>query len=641
MFRFVSTLFAAALFSITVSAQDFPSWGTITADEVALKECAFDKEAPAVVLIDEAIANHDDEYNLITIRHIKIKILKQSGFDFANIEIPYVRKDKQQYVEKVEAMVTNIEDNGVATVTQVEKKSIYDNNVDAFTGKVIFTFPNIKVGSIIEYKYKIFSEHYGYLDEWAFHNYLPVVKSCFKLYVPPRLEFTYQVQKAHDYPIVIKPVPEEASMYFEMNNMPGIDNEPFMDARKDYIQKVIFQISGYNNRSTGYQKTNTTWEEVIREFQSASDFGSQLRKSLAGTGDFMDKVKTYPTGEAKLKAVLEFVRMNMKWNGYNSRFSVEGIKDAWNKRTGTNGDINLILVNLLRETGLEAYPVLVSERSHGKVRTDYPFIDQFNTVFAKVVINDVNYYLDATDKYTPYNMIPKDILNTTALVVDRKKGGLVNISNDSLIYDEYIHTVMQMDTAGKVTGDAIIKSDGYAKAEKIALIKTNGDNDFVNNVLKNDDFSAITAFKFLNKEADSLRAEQQFKFEKQLTASGGYYFIPLNSFSGLAKNPFTSSKRFSNINFGFGRKINLYTSVQLPAGFVPEMPRPIRITTPDHDISFGRSTEYDKETNTVVCMILIEFKKSLYNYDEYSLLQQLYKKMFEYLKEPLALKKKP
>jgi hypothetical protein len=80
------------------------------------------------------------------------------------------------------------------------------------------------------------------------------------------------------------------------------------------------------------------------------------------------------------------------------------------------------LVNLLNAASLEAYPMLVSERFHGKVNADYPFIDQFNSVFAYVPINNKKYYLDATDKTIPPHLTPFNILNTTAFIVNRKAG---------------------------------------------------------------------------------------------------------------------------------------------------------------------------------------------------------------------------
>lgn len=640
MKRVVSSLLCMVLIPCLVAAQDFPTYGTVTPEEIALKECSFDKEAPAMVLLDEAVANYDDDYNLITTRHVRIKILKESGFNYSNIEIPFYRKDNMEIVDRLEATVFNVTADGGTEIINVDKKSFYKKDANEFWGKMIFAFPGIKTGSIIEYKYRKFSEHYGFLEDWKFHDYLPVVKSTFRLYVPPRYEFTYKVEKIDEYPLIIKKEAGDANVYFEMNNLPGIDDEAYMDARKDYIQRVTFQLSGVNNNRTGYSKTNTTWKEVIDEFQSSSSFGTQLRKNLSGADAFIDGIKKLATDEEKMKAVYEYVRESMNWNGFHSRYAGDGIKDAWDKKTGTNGEINLILVNLLREAGLEAYPLLVSERWHGKVKTDYPFIDQFNTAYAYVVINSKKYYLNGTDKFTPVSIIPKDILNTTALVVNRKKGGLIDVVNENLFFSEYTNVLTEIDREGTVKGDASIKSEGYARLEKISALKKTGEEKFISVFLKHDVFK-VEDFKILNENNDSLPVEQEFKFSGKLIPSGDYLFFPLNNFSGFNKNPFLNQNRFGDVNFGYRRRLSNYCTVQLPKEFAPEtLPKPVRISIPGNEISFSRTVEYDKDSHNVTCMYLIEFKKSMYEYFEYEILRQVYKKVVDFLNEPLVLKKK-
>ena len=63
------------------------------------------------------------------------------------------------------------------------------------------------------------------------------------------------------------------------------------------------------------------------------------------------------------------------------------------KKKGNSGDINLLLVALLRSAGLKAYPILVSERGHGKVDTTSSFLDQFSNVHAYVEIDEKNTFL--------------------------------------------------------------------------------------------------------------------------------------------------------------------------------------------------------------------------------------------------------
>ncbi len=640
MKRIFSSLVLSALLPLFVSAQDFASYGIISPEEISLKECDFDKEAPAVILIDEAVTSHDDDYNMYTERHVRIKILKESGFKYADVEIPFYRKDKKEFIDRIEAVVINTDNNGKTTTTKVDKKSFYNKDINELWGAMVFAFPNVKTGSIIEYKYRKFSESYGFLNDWDFNDYLPVVKSAFTLNVPPRYEFTYQVKKIEEYPINIKRSESNGSVYFEMNNLPGLDDEPYMDARKDYLQRVTFQLSGVNSYYTGFRKQNTTWAEVINDFLSSSSFGSQLRKNLSGVGDFLDEVKKQADEKSKMQAVFEYVRSNMSWNGFQSRYAGDGVKDAWTKKSGNNGQINLILVNLLREADLDAYPLLVSERWHGIVETNYPFVDQFNTVYAYVMVNNTPYYLDASDKFTPFNIIPEEILNTKALLVDRKKGKIIDVSDNKVLFFEYVNDMITVDSAGNASGEATIKSDSYAKVEKKTYLKEKGSNKFIDHYLPAENFK-VSDFKVTNAEKDSGTLEQEFKFEGKLNASGGYYFVPLNNFTGYIKNPFLKQHRYSDINFGYPKQLNTYTQVQIPGNMLPEtLPKSLRMVTPEKDIAFTRTVEYDKSGNYVTCMIQIIFLKSLYNYYEYDILQQVYKKIFEYLNEPLVLKNK-
>jgi hypothetical protein len=142
-------------------------------------------------------------------------------------------------------------------------------------------------------------------------------------------------------------------------------------------------------------------------------------------------------------------------------------------------------------------------------------------------------------------------------------------------------------------------------------------------------------------ENDSMALEQKCSLSGSLNTTGDYTFLPLNLFAGFDYNPFLSDNRFSNINFGYKRAINLNVVVQLPANYiVDEIPKSIRMVTPDKDITFIRQIELDKELKSIRCMILIDFKKSLYEAETYPSIKDVYQKMFEFLKEPVILKKK-
>jgi hypothetical protein len=636
----LTLLFTALLLSASsVFSQTFPDYGIISNEEWEIKECAFDKDANSIMLINEAVADHDDEYHLITEHHIRIKILKDKGIGEANVSLYFYRKDGFEFIDRIEAQVINHEASGEFIKEPVSKKAFYTKNINERVGVVAFAFPSVKVGSIIEYKYRSVMKSYSGLDDWDFQQEMPVVKSKYTLTILPNYEFTYQIKKKTEMAVDVKSESATGKVFFEMHNIPSLTDEAYMDAREDYIQKVKFQLSGYNNY--GSKKTYmTSWDEVIKELLDSKEFGAQLGKNLSGTGGFIDAVKILPDEEARMKTVFNYVRSNMSWDNLNSKYALEGVKDPWEKKKGNRGDINLILVNLLKDAGLEVYPALVSERSHGKVETTLPFIDQFNAVFACVQIKDKKYFLDATDMSTPANIIPNDILNTTALIVHRKKGGIINITNDFLEYVDFSNSLMELDNKGKLSGSLYIKSDGYSKVGKTAEYNTIGKEKYVDRYFRKEGVT-ISDYEMMNLNNDSLQLEQKIKFEIQLPETGDYLYLPLNIFSGFEKNPFISDNRFSNINFGYKRRFNVNQTFKMPEGYsVDALPKNIKMVTPDKDIIFNRSVEYNKETNSVICMYYIDFKKSLYEVDEYEVLKEVYKRMFDFLKEPVVLKKK-
>jgi hypothetical protein len=628
------------LFPFISHAQSFPDFGIVSAEERSMKECSFDKDANAVVLINEAIADHDDEYHLITHHHVRIKILKEKGFDAANVTLHFYRKDDFEFIDMVEGVVINTQPSGEITSEKLSKKAIYTSQINDRFGAVNFTFPNVKVGSIIEYHYRSFMKSYSGLDDWDFQEELPVVKSKFTLTVLPTTEFAYRINKRQDIPVSAKLEKESGRVIFEMNNIPALTDEPYMDAREDYIQKVIFQLSAYNNNGSGKKNYMTSWDEMIRELLTTKEFGNQLGKNIPGTGAFTEGIKKMTIAEEdKMKMVYNYVRSNIKWNNIYGKYAIDGVKEPWEKKKGTSGEINLILVNLLKDAGLEVYPMLVSERFHGKVNAEYPFIDQFNTVFACVVINEKKYYLDATDEYTPAHITPKEILNTTALIVNKKNGGLVNISNDSLKYNDFISSQAALDDKGIFSGEVYIKSDSYSRIEKLNDYKEDGQEKYLKRYYQKNGVT-VNDFEFANQNNDSLPAEQKFKFSTSLAGSGDYVYIPVNIFTGFEKNPFIADSRFSNVNFGYKRTVSTNMFINLPKNYVVDaLPKTIKMTTPDNDIVFSRSVTYDKENHSLLCMVAFDFKKSLYSLDDYPVLKEVYKKMFDYLKEPVVLKK--
>lgn len=626
--------------SYSQSFDDLPGFGEYSREEINLKKCEFDPEANAVVLMDLARSSPNDQQNLVTEHRTRIKILNEKGFDQATIAIPYYRRDDFEFISNIKGTITNYDASGHATTVDLERKSIYDVKVNEWRSEQRFTMPNVKAGSIFEYSYTSTMKHYGGLEDWVFQTDIPTIKSRYYLYIIPNAEFAYQVYKLPTIPIKITNDKSAGSVTFEMDNIAALRDEPYMDSRRDNLQRVVFQLSGYNRNGSGMTKYNTSWEEVAYDVLGREDFGNQLHKSLSGTEEFIKQTKLLPNAYDRLLAVYQFVQQRMGWNGYVSKFSPDGVRKAWEKGSGTSGDVNIAFINILQDVGVDAVPLLVSDRHYNKINISYPFLDEFHQTIAYIALNGKTYFIDASDKTTPLHMIPYNLLNTYGYLVLKKKGKLLLLENKDLYYENTINIIGEILENGTLNGNVIERSKDYAKLERKNYYKKAGSEKFLERYF-HEAFTNIKAdsLELNNLDNDTLSLEQKTQFTQTLNTSGDYTLLSYHLFSGIPKNPFSSDIRFSDINFGSPQRFTVNQSIALPANFVvDELPKNISLITADS--SFKLIRRIALQGDRIGSQLKLEINQSLFKQEDYEMLQAFFKKMQGILDEQIVLKKK-
>ena len=633
----ISFLFIAT----DIDAQSFPAFpdfGIFTPEEVALKEVPFDKDANAVIIHDLARSEYNEEHNLITEHRIKIKILNEKGIDRGDIRIRFHHKDDFEFLSGIDAVIRTYEPNGQFTTEHIERKSIYTTKINQYYSETKFALPNVKAGSIFEYTYFSNMKHYGGLEDWSFQADLPTLTSYYRLAIVPNTEFTYQVYKLPDIPITIVNKMDGLVTY-QMQNIPGLHDEAYMDSRRDNLQHVRFQLSAIN-RSGFKEKYINSWDDAARQLLDEPALGGQLNKSLSGTDEFIKETKAIADVTERIKAVYKYVQQKISWNGYYSKYSSDGVKKAWEKGSGTTGEINMIFVNLLTDVGVTACTLMVNDRDEGKIDVSYPFIDQFSKLVSYVSLPGKALVIDAADRSTPMQLIPLVLLNTYGYKIDKKNKGLMMIEDDKLYDDNKININGALSEEGVLTGTIITQSSDYARLERKTHFKKVASAKFLENYYS-EGYTDLKAdsLEIVNLDNDSLPLVQNLKFTQTLNTSGDYTFLNYHLFTGLLKNPFTNDFRFSDINFGSPQRIVVTQMVQLPPNYkVDALPKNTGMRTADTSLSF---TRFLKEENGVISMqVKFEVNRSFFERDEYGMLKDFYKKLFVMLNEQIVLKLK-
>ncbi len=640
------TLFSCAY---TFAQKDVPAFGKIDKADLEMNECSFDKAAEAMVLFDVGEVYCDFNLNSATgsyvrselTRHVRIKILNDKGLDFANIKIPYYSADNIEDIANLTAQTINLDASGNIVYTKVEKNLIYRKKKNKRYSEVIFTFPEVKKGSIIEYRFVDRAQNLNAVSNWYFQKAIPVKFSRYIMNFPPELTMAASAKGSLPREFKDELKGSRNIQTFTMKEIPALRNEPYISCNEDYLQQVVPMSRSLDIPGQPTIDLLRTWPGIIKQLMEDEDFGMQLNKNIPRTSDLDAMLLKIQDPYQKMVIIHDYVRKNMKWNEYYGIWASDGVKSAWKDKKGTSGEINLILVNLLKDAGLSVHPVLVSTRSNGLVNVGIAGFSQFDKVMAYVEIDKKIYVLDATNKYAPVNLVPEDVIYSEGLVIEKIAAGgwgWKMLWNPDKLYKNTTIVMADIDDKGVMKGEASIASFDYSRLEKVPVLKK-GKKDFIEQFLssKNTGFT-VDSVSIENEDLDSMPLNQHVNFTSKANSSGDYHYFSANLFSGLETNPFIADNRSSDIFFGSNQKYLLIGRFSIPEGYkFDELPKNIKMIMPDTSIVFSRAMQVTG--NDVAVRIQLEIKRPLYTVDEYPYFQEFYKKLFEMLNEQIVFKK--
>ncbi|EHQ27593.1 DUF3857 domain-containing protein [Mucilaginibacter paludis] len=629
------------------------AFGKIDVADLELKNCDFEKDANAMVLFDKGDVYFDQNFSIVMERHKRIKIFNDKGKDEANIRIPFFGGNRLESITDIQVETIN-EVNGKPEITKLEKKLIYTENLDKVHTAIVFAFPNVKPGSVIEFKYRWQTDYVWNFPDWIFQDNIPTRYSELSTQVPDIFFYKTQTRTAAAY---VKHTSSSDSKsigsgqdvvsYSVDNqvrgiaNIPSLQDEPYMRSRADNLQGLYFQLTSIRPIGGFVRNYNETWDKIGNTVCEDEDFGSQFKRKLKDEELIIAKAKTLKTDDEKIAYVFNAVKNRMKWNDVDRWYTNDGTSKAWEKQSGNSTEINLVLYHLLKQAGLKAYPMMVSTRDNGRVNPYYPNLNQFNRAVAYIPVDSTKrYILDASNRYNVYNEVPDELLNSYGFQInkDDKQYGMLFIDKTQPARKSvFLQANILAD--GKMEGTAEINNFSYQKLSTVEKYKRDGEDKYKTFLKDNDNNLSISSLKFENMDVDSLPLSQKIDFKLTLTGSDGdYIYFNPNMFLSMRSNPFLSEKRASDIDFGYRSLYSVNGNYKIPAGYKTEgLPKNTTLMMPDQSISFRRLV--GEEDGLIQISYMISFKKSIFFKENYAELREFYKKMYEMLNEQIVLKK--
>ncbi|MEP7142498.1 MAG: DUF3857 domain-containing protein [Ferruginibacter sp.] len=642
---------------IAMAQKGLPAFGKIELSDLELKDCSFDPGSDACKLIDwgnmyfTRKANDLAFFTTMYERRVRIKILKPAGLSYANVTIPFYSNNNDEKIIKMDACTYNIMDGRRIKKTTIYKNGFYNRRINKQYSELIIVFPEVKVGSVIEYKYIMARKTIADIKDWYFQSNIPTRYSGYQVSIPSLFHFTIQPltadsleMKETNYTdrLIVKSGTVSWTVIqknFNMHNLPAIRNEPYMGSARDYLQRLSFRLSGIDYGNGNEVNTPGDWYDVAGELINDADFGRQINRNPTASSGMILAANQVQGLENRMEFVYNYVKKKMHWDGRETIYSFEGIKKAFQKQSGSSADINLLLVSLLNQAGVPALPVLFSTRDNGLVNTALPFINQFNTVMALVEDKKKYYVLDATDKYASYHLIPVKVINTKGFIVEQGNGRWLDAIDTIHKYKVITAVRGEIDSSGTMKGDVLITSSGYARKQRYEDWMEDKDKYAAGYLTGEYNGLQIDATGMENPETDTLPLEQKLRFSMALSNSGEHRYFKMNLFSGLEKNQFPATERRTDIEFCYPQEYTIYGNYTIPFDYIfEELPQNISLIMPDTSIIFKRFIS--AENNSLNVRMSVDFRRSWYAAGEYPGFADFYKILLSKLNEPVIIKKK-
>lgn len=628
------------LFSITtLQSQQKDTFGKFTSEEIAMTTYSKDTTANAVVL-HESGNNYfkviNDRIRIVKEYHVKIKILNKKGFDQATISIPLRRNEK--LAEKLEGLKA-ITHNGV-NKTQVLSKDVFTKDVHEFVTERTFTFPNLKEGSILEYKYKLISPFIYNFKGWDFQAEIPKIYSEFNAEIPGNYIYNRAVTGSLKLDINEADVKKNCFhidgytksadceiLKYAMKDIPAFKiAEEFTLAPSNYIARVDFELSEHRRLDGVNNKYTKSWKDVDQEFRSDKNIGRQLTKKGYFENHVPEALLNEPNKLKRAKNIYAFVQKHFNWNDEYGIYGKARVKEAFDEGRGSVSEINMSLINLLNAADLKTNLILMSTRMNGLPKMSHPVMSDFNYSIAKLDINGQTYLLDATDKYIDFGILPFRALNYYGRVMDFK--------NDSYWYDikaddSSLHQIRMQLTFDVEENMAFGKLDVINQGYNAFYVKEKIDTQNEDSYLESFEEDIASDFSIISYERkeelqDAKNSSERFEFEIENILKGDMVYFNPFLIPFFKKNPFTLEKRTYPVDFGFPRKYKYQMTIVVPEGYiVREIPKSINVKTGEESIVMKFQSQASQKN--IIITFILDLNTPHIPADDYENLKEVFK----------------
>jgi tetratricopeptide (TPR) repeat protein len=281
----------------------------------------------------------------------------------------------------------------------------------------IAEFPSLRAGDVVEWAYRVddlrqsyFGNYFGARHAFQMHDLAAVLRSELILLLPKSRTFTFHARNATLEAEAVD-VPPYLSEYegrrYAMGPIEHVASERAMPDASEFVPTL--EVSTYQT----WDQFASWWWNLIRQQYDVSD---GMKAKLA------ELLKGKTTREEKIRAIYDFVVTDIRYVAWE--FGVHGYKPyrasaIFERRFGDCKDKALVMNAMLKEAGIDGYPVLIRlEEPRSAEDHELPLVQHFNHCIAAIPEEDGTIrFLDGTAEYHSASDLPDGDRGAAVVVV--------------------------------------------------------------------------------------------------------------------------------------------------------------------------------------------------------------------------------
>lgn len=654
--------FSRAIFSFLIVF--FLSGGTLAAGDsipgwmrqaAAVNPPVYEKDVPAVVLMDDQQISFGTDGKIITTQNYAVKILTREGRGLAVASAFYLVSAGK--VREMNGWIVRPD----GTTKEYDKKTIVDiisDPDDVYNEgrvKIINASDDVDTGYVFGYTVVSEDTPLFYQDIFSFQGRLPVMVSRYTLNLPSEWKAS-SITFNH---ANIAPQVNGTSYTWELRNLAPIPPEPLSPSVKNLAPLIAVNYSPTDN-SKAVNRAFADWAAVSRWASGMHDpfvivddaVAAKARELTANAKTELEKIQAIGTFVQNLQYISIDIGV-----GYGNGMRPRASNTVLSRGYGDCKDKANLMRAMLKSLKIEAYPVIIYSGDPTFVRAEWASPTQFNHCViaikvsdetkAPTILNDAKLgrllIFDATDSYTPVGDLPDYLQGSEALIVAGDNGGLAKMPITPPETDLLERRVqVSLSDQGEIKGTINERASGQTSTSFRRELRGLSASDYRKAIegwlTRGATGAQLVKLTSNDKhETASFDLDVEFSAERygQLMQNRLLVFKPV--IVGRRNGVFlTETKRNQPIVLD-SNAVKETTVFNLPSGFiVDEMPDAVNLDTP-----FGKySTKYEVVEGKLIFTRALTTNRTVIPVEKYNAVKDFYSKILAAEQSPVVLLKK-